>query len=158
MVTRSGDMDPSIVTYIMEKENLPAKEMESILNKKSGLAAISKMSPDFRYIEQMSYSNDEAKLAINIFCEKVAEYIARYATKMYGVDAIIFTGGIGENQINIREKICEHLIFMGLDFDEKANKVKGETVKISTDKSKIQVYVIPTDEEMMIAKDTVELI
>ncbi len=157
MVTRSGDLDPSVVTYIMEKENVSAKDMESILNKRSGLAAVCKMAPDFRHIEEMSYENEEANLAINIFCEKVAEYISRYASKMYGVDAIVFTGGIGENQINIRKKVCEHLAFMGLEFDNDKNQVKGEAVKVSCDTSKIAAYVIPTDEEMMIAIDTLNL-
>ena len=158
MVTRSGDMDPSVVTYIMEKENISAKDMESMLNKKSGLSGVSKMSPDFRYIENMSYENEDAKLVINIFTEKVAEYILRYAAKMHGVDVVVFTGGIGENQINVRKMICEHLDFIGLKLDEQANVVKSEVRKISTDTSKIVAYVIPTDEEMAIAIDTVNLI
>ena len=158
MVTRSGDLDPSVVTYIMEKENISPKEMESILNKKSGLSGVSKMSPDFRYIENMSYENEDAKLVINIFAQKVAEYILRYASKMHGLDAVVFTGGIGENQINVRKKICEHLEFIGLELDEKANMVKSETREISTATSKVAAYVIPTDEEMAIAIDTVNLI
>ena len=158
MVTRSGDLDPSVITYIMEKENISPVTMETILNKKSGLAATSNMAPDFRHIEEMSHESKEAELAINIFCEKVAEYISRYAVKMYGVDAIVFTGGIGENQINIRRKVCEHLKFIGVEFDEDKNLSKGETVKISKDASKVDVYVIPTDEEMMIAIDTLNLI
>lgn len=158
MVTRSGDLDPSVVTYIMEKENISPKEMEGILNKKSGLAAISKLAPDFRYIEEMSSENVNAKLAVDIFSEKIAEYISRYACKMYGVDAIVFTGGIGENQINVRKKVCEHLKFMGLEIDDNKNNIKGEVSKISTDFSKVKAYVIPTDEEMMIAIDTLNLI
>ena len=158
MVTRSGDLDPSVVTYIMDKENISAKDMESILNKKSGLAAVSFLSPDFRYIEEMSKEKERAALAIDIFTEKVAEYVARYASKMCGVDVVVFTGGIGENQISVREKICNHLKFMGLEIDENKNDVKGETVKISTEASKVSVYVIPTDEEMMIAIDTLNLI
>jgi len=158
MVTRSGDLDPSVVTYIMEKENISPVEMENILNKKSGLASVCNMAPDFRHIEEMSYENEDAKLAINIFCEKVAEYICRYASKMYGIDALVFTGGIGENQVNIRKKVCEHLKFMGLEFDENKNMLKGEAVKVSLDSSKINAFVIPTDEEMMIAIDTLNLI
>lgn len=158
MVTRSGDLDPSVVTYIMEKENIAPVDMESILNKKSGISAVCKMAPDFRYIEEMSYESNDAALAVDIFCGKVAEFVARYASKMYGIDAIVFTGGIGENQINIRKKVCEHLKFMGLDFDEKANTKKGEQVEISLESSKIHAYVIPTDEEMMIAIDTINLI
>jgi len=158
MVTRSGDLDPSVVTYIMEKENISPKEMESILNKNSGLSAICKMSPDFRQIEEMSYENEEALLAINIFAEKIAEYIARYAVKMNGIDAVVFTGGIGENQINVRKKICKHLSFLGLKLDETNNNTKSEQICISSKDSKIVAYVIPTDEEMMIAIDTVNLI
>ncbi len=158
MVTRSGDLDPSVVTYIMEKENISAKEMENILNKKSGLSGLSKHAPDFRYIEELSSSDSEANLVINMFCEKVAEYVARYAAKMSGVDGVVFTGGIGENQINVRNKICEHLKFMGLEIDENKNNIKSELVKITKDSSKVMAYVIPTDEEMMIAIDTLNLI
>ena len=158
MVTRSGDLDPSVITYIMDKEGLSAKEMENILNKKSGLSGMSGFSPDFRYIEELSYNDEQAELVITIFCEKVAEYIARYAAKMSGIDAIVFTGGIGENQINVRKKICEHLKFMGVDIDENKNNVKSELVKITKDSSKVAAYVIPTDEEMVIALDTLKLI
>ena len=158
MVTRSGDLDPSVVTYIMEKEGLSPKEMETILNKKSGLAAVSKLAPDFRHIEEMSHENADAKLAVDIFVAKIAEYILRYASRMYGVDAIVFTGGIGENQINVRKQVCEHLSFVGLEIEDNANNIKGEVAKISKDSSKIAAYVIPTDEEMMIAIDTINLI
>ena len=142
----------------MEKENISPKEMENILNKKSGLMAISEMAPDFRHIENMSYEQEKAKLAIQVFTEKVAEYISRYAAKMSGIDAIVFTGGIGENQIKVRESICKRLTFMGVELDEDINNVKSEEVKISKDNSKVAVYVIPTDEEYMIAKDTISLI
>ena len=158
MVTRSGDLDPSVVTYIMEKEKISPKDMENVLNKKSGLSAISNMVPDFRHIEEMSHQNEEAKLAVNIFCEKIAEYICRYASRMYKVDAIVFTGGIGENQINIRKQVCEHLEVIGVQFADEANQIKSKVAKISNDKSKVAVYVIPTDEEMMIAIDTINLI
>ena len=158
MVTRSGDLDPSVVTYIMEKEGITPSEMESVLNKKSGISAICEMAPDFRQIENMSHENKETKIAIDMFAEKVAEYIARYASSMYGVDAVIFTGGIGENQIGVRSEICKHLEFMGVKIDEEKNNIKGEETKISTDDSKVKVYVIPTDEEMMIAIDTLRLV
>jgi len=157
MVTRSGDLDPSVVTYIMEKEGLSPKEMETILNKKSGLSGISKLAPDFRHIESMSFENEDAKLVIDIFTEKIAEYIVRYASKLNGIDAVIFTGGIGENQSNVRKKICEHLKFIGLNIDDEANATNGKMVKISQN-SKIDAYVIPTDEEMAIAIDTMNLI
>ena len=158
MVTRSGDLDPSVVTYIMEKENISPKDMETILNKKSGLAGVSNMSPDFRYIENMSCENEQASLVIDIFVSKVAEYILRYAAKMCGIDAVVFTGGIGENQINVRKKICQYLKFMGLELDEEANNVKGELARISKDESKLLAYVIPTNEEKAIAIDTMNLI
>ena len=158
MVTRSGDLDPSVVTYIMEKENISPKEMENVLNKKSGLSAISKLAPDFRHIEEMSTVNVDAELSVNIFVEKIAEYILRYASKMYGIDVVVFTGGIGENQTNVRRKVCEHLQFIGLEIDDTKNNIKGEVAKISKDASKVSAYVIPTDEEMMIAIDTLNLI
>lgn len=157
MVTRAGDLDPSVVTYIMEKENLSPKEMEQLLNKKSGLSGISKLAPDFRYIESVSCENEDASLVIDIFARKVAEYILRYAAVMRGLDVIVFTGGIGENQINVRKKVCEYLEVLGVKIDDEANNVKGETARISK-YSKIDVYVIPTDEEMAIAIDTVNLI
>ena len=158
MVTRSGDMDPSVVTYIMEKEKLSPKEMESVLNKKSGLSGMAALAPDFRYIESLAEQDKAAALAVDVFTTKVAEYVARYAAKMSGIDAVIFTGGIGENQINVRKRICEHLNFMGLEISEKLNDVKSEERKISNENSKVLVYVIPTDEEYMIAKDTLEII
>ena len=157
MVTRAGDLDPSVVTYIMEKERLSPNEMEQLLNKKSGLSGISKLAPYFRYIESVSCENEDAALAVDMFARKVAEYILRYAAVMKGLDIIVFTGGIGENQIKVRKKVCEYLEVLGVKVDEEANNVKGETAKISK-YSKIEVYVIPTDEEMAIAIDTVNLI
>ena len=158
MVTRSGDLDPSVVTYIMENENLSPKEMENILNKESGLAGMTGLAKDFRQIENKYMEDDSAHLAIDVFCTKVAEYIARYAARLDGIDGIVFTGGIGENQINVRKLICEHLKFMGVDLDTKLNEVKSEECKISNENSKITLYVIPTDEEMVIAKETERLI
>ncbi len=154
MVTRSGDLDPSVVTYIMEKENLTPNEANSILNKKSGISAIANMVPDFREIESASYSNEKAKLAIEIFNKTVAQFIAKYAVTMGGIDAIVFTGGIGENQINVRKGICNYLGFMGVDIDETANNVKGEEIEITKSTSKIKAYIIPTNEELVIARDT----
>ena len=159
MVTRSGDLDPSVVTYIMKKECLTPDEMESILNKQSGLSAISGMAPDFREIEEASNTNNEmAKIAIDEFNYAIAGYIAKYAVALNGVDYIIFTGGIGENQINIRKGICQKLEFMGIDIDLEANNMRGEEKVISTPDSKVKVYVIPTNEELMIAKETERLI
>lgn len=158
MVTRSGDLDPSVVTYVMEKAHISPAEMNRILNKEAGLAAISKMVPDFREIEAKSYEDEDAKIAINIFTSTVAQYIARYAVKLGGIDLLVFTGGIGENQINVREDICNQLKFMGVEIDAKANNVKGEEKNISAPNSKVQIYIVPTDEEMMIAKQTMAMV
>lgn len=158
MVTRSGNLDPSVLTYLMKKENISAAEMENILNKKSGVAGISGLAPDFRVIELESYEdNERAKIAMESFKYAVASYIAKYAVAMNGIDYIVFTGGIGENQINIRKGICEKLTFMGVDVDADANNMRGEEKVISKPDSKVKVYVIPTNEELMIAKETQRL-
>ena len=158
MVTRCGDLDPSVVTYLIKKENLTVNEMEDILNKKSGLSAMSNLVPDFREIENKSNEGDEnAKLAIEKFNYSVASYVAKYAAAMNGIDYLVFTGGIGENQINIRKAICEKLEFMGVLIDVDSNDMRGEEKVISKPDSKIKVYVIPTNEELMIAKETVRL-
>ena len=155
MVTRSGDLDPSVVTEIMDREGLTAKEVNTLLNKKSGLYGMTGLNPDFREIELASYEEDKpkAKVAIEVFTKIIAQFVAKYAVSLKGVDAIVFTGGIGENQINIRKKICENLAWMGLDIDLDKNNVKSEELKISTDASKVLAYIIPTDEEMVIARD-----
>ena len=159
MVTRSGDLDPSVLTYIMKKENIDPQTMEDILNKKSGLASVSGMAPDFRVIEEESNKGTErAKIAIEQFNYAIASYIAKYAVAMKGIDYIIFTGGIGENQINIRKGICEKLEFMGVKLDLEANNMRGEEKVISTPDSKVKVYLIPTNEELMIAKETKRLV
>ena len=160
MVTRSGDLDPSVVTEIMERENLTAKEVNTILNKKSGLYGITGLNPDFREIELASYEDDKpkAKVAIELFTKTIAQFVAKYAVSLKGLDAVVFTGGIGENQINIRKKICENLEWMGLKLDLDKNNVRGEEVKISTEDSKIATYIIPTNEELVIARDTKALI
>ena len=159
MVTRSGDLDPSVLTYLMKKENISAAEMENILNKKSGVAGISGLAPDFRVIELESYEdNERAKIAMESFKYAVASYVAKYAVAMNGIDYIVFTGGIGENQINIRKGICEKLTFMGVDVDADANNMRGEEKVISKPDSKVKVYVIPTNEELMIAKETQRLV
>ena len=159
MVTRSGDLDPSVITYLMKKENLTPEEMENILNKEAGISAISGLAPDFRVIEEESNNGSEmAKIAIEEFNYSVATYIAKYAMAMNGVDYIVFTGGIGENQINIRKGICEKLGFMGVNLDLDKNNIRGEERVISTEDSSIKVYLIPTNEELMIAKETEKLI
>ena len=134
MVTRSGDLDPSVLTYLMKKENLSAQEMEDILNKKSGLMGISGLAPDFRVMEEESNNgNESAKIAIEEFNYAIASYITKYAMAMDGADYIIFTGGIGENQVNIRKGICEKLTFMGVKLDNEANQIRGEEKVISTE-------------------------
>ena len=160
MVTRSGDLDPSVVTEIMERENLTAKEANTILNKKSGLYGMTGLNPDFREIELASYEDDKpkAKVAIELFTKTIAQFVAKYAVSLKGLDAVVFTGGIGENQINIRKKICENLEWMGLKLDLDKNNVRSEEVKISTEDSKIAAYIIPTNEELVIARDTKALI
>lgn len=159
MVTRSGELDPSVVTFLMKKENLTADEVENILNKKSGLQAISGMAPDFREIEAASYGeNENAAIAIEKFKYEIAGYIAKYAVAMNGIDYIVFTGGVGENQINIRKGICEKLAFMGVKIDADANNMRGEEKEITTPDSKIKAYVVPTNEELMIARETARLI
>jgi len=159
MVTRCGDLDPSILLYLMKKENISAEEMESILNKKSGVQGISGLAPDFREIEAESYNDNEtAKIAMETFKYSIASYIAKYAVAMNGVDYIVFTGGVGENQINIRKGICEQLKFMGVDIDVEANNIRSEEKLISKPESKVKVYIIPTNEELMIAKETERLV
>ena len=156
MVTRAGDLDPSVVTELMERENLTAKEVNSLLNKKSGLYGMTGLNPDFREIELASYEPDQpkAQVAIELFTKTIAQFVAKYAVSLKGIDTIVFTGGIGENQINIRKKICENLEWMGVKLDLEANNVRSEETKISSADSKISVYIIPTDEEMVIARDT----
>ena len=132
MVTRSGDLDPSILLYLMKKENLSVKQMEDILNKESGVQGISGLAPDFRVIEAESYEDNEtAKIAMESFKYAIASYIAKYAVAMNGIDYIVFTGGVGENQINIRKGICEQLEFMGVKVDVDANNMRGEEKVIS---------------------------
>ena len=159
MVTRSGDLDPSVVTFLMKKEGWTVEEAENMLNKKSGVQGISGLAPDFREIEAASYGeNERAAIAIEKFKYEIASYIAKYAVAMNGVDYIVFTGGVGENQINIRRGICEKLEFMGVKIDVEANNVRGEEKEISAPDSKVKVYLVPTNEELMIAKETARLV
>ena len=159
MVTRSGDLDPSILLYLMKKEKLSPEQMETILNKASGVQGISGLAPDFREIELAANEGDEtAGIAMNNFKYAVASFIAKYAVAMNGIDYIVFTGGVGENQINIRKGICEQLSFMGVQIDLEANQIRSEEKLISKAESKVKVYVIPTNEELMIAKETERLV
>ncbi len=159
MGTRSGDVDPAIVKYIMERENVSIEEIDTILNKKSGLLGISGVSPDCRDIEEAAASgNERAKLALDIFNYTVAEHVAKYAVTMQGIDAIVFTAGIGENAGTTRQGVCDYLKFMGVKLDEEKNKIRGEEIEISAPDSKIRVFVIPTNEELVIARDTKDLV
>ena len=155
MGTRSGDLDPSVVTYIMQKEGLSYKEAEEILNKESGAYGVSMVSVDFRDIEVDAESGGHhAKLALDIFHDTVASYIAKCMVAMNGVDVITFTAGVGEKGPLSRKAICEKLEFFGVKIDEEKNKTRGEEAKISSKDSKIKVYTIPTNEELMIARET----
>ena len=162
MGTRSGDVDPSIITYVMEQEGLNAKEVIDALNKKSGLLGLSEISSDMRDIVSAMDSDDEkgakAKRAFLKYTRTVTNYIAQYYVLLGGADVICFTAGLGENSEPFRKKVCENLACLGVKLDNEANKVMGEFKKISSDDSTIPVYVIPTDEELMIALDTLKLI
>lgn len=158
MGTRSGDIDPAIVTYIRQKENLPQGEMNNILNKKSGVLGISGISSDFRDIEEAAEEgNERAQLAQRVFAHKVRFYIGAYMAEMNGVDAIVFTAGVGENDIGMRDIICQDLSNLGIRLDLIRNKVRGKETVISADDSRVKILLIPTNEELMIARDTVEL-
>lgn len=159
MGTRCGDLDPAIITFIMEKENLSIDEMNNIMNKKSGVLGISGVSSDFRDIESAAKEgNKRAQLALDKFNVRVRKYIAAYAAVMGGVDAVVFTAGLGENSISARELICSDFEFMGIVLDKEKNKVRGKEAVVSTDGSKVKILVIPTNEEVMIARDTIKLL
>lgn len=158
MGTRCGDIDPAIVTFIMEKENLTMDKVNDLLNKKSGVLGISGVSSDFRDIEAAAAAgNERAQLALEVFDDRVKQYIAAYAASMDGVDAVIFTAGLGENSIANRKSICAGMDWMGIEVSDERNNVRGKDTIISTDNSKVKVLVVPTNEELMIARDTVEL-
>lgn len=159
MGSRSGDLDPSVVTYIMEKENISPAEMNSILNKKSGLLGMSKISADNRDVLEAANNGDEnAKLALKTYCYIIAQYIGKYAVTMNGVDVITFAGGVGERGPDERKEICSYLGFMGVELDLEANKVKAEEKEISKPDTKVKVWIVPTEEELMIARETMDLI
>ena len=158
MGTRSGDIDPAIVTYLMEKEGLDAKGVNDLLNKESGVYGISGISSDFRDLEKAAgEGNERAQLALDMFAYSVKRYIGTYAAVMGGVDAIVFTAGIGENTAMMRAAITEGLEFMGIKIDAELNNVRGEERDISAKDATVKTLVIPTDEEMMIALDTARL-
>ncbi|KAA8379786.1 acetate kinase [Leuconostoc carnosum] len=153
MATRSGDVDTSLVYYIQEREGLSNEEMTNILNKKSGLLGISTISSDMRDLLDVQDTHDHAKLAVNIFVNRVVKYVGQYVAEMGGVDAIVFTAGIGENSIPVRKMIVDKLGYFGITLDEEANNVRGDEVEISTKDSRVKALLIPTNEELMIARD-----
>ena len=158
MGTRSGDIDALIIPFIMKKENLTISEVDNILNKKSGLLGISKKYSDSRDIEEGIKNGDElCKLAQDIYVRRIVEYIAKYYVLLGGCDAIVMTAGVGENSISTRKQILDKLSVLGVQIDEERNNIRGEEQLITKDTSKIPVWVIPTDEELMIARDTYEL-
>lgn len=159
MGTRSGDIDPAILEFIAGKEGKSVQEITTILNKESGVSGLSGVSSDFRDLDNgMKNGNDRCRLALDVFCYSVKKYIGAYAAAMGGLDAIAFTAGIGENNSYVRKMSTTGLGFMGIDIDDDKNAVRGEEIKISTGNSHIQVWVIPTNEELAIARETVELV
>ena len=159
MGTRSGDLDPSILEFIAEKENLTLKEVMDVLNKESGVQGMSKVSSDFRDLEVAYYEGNELAInAVEVFCYRVAKYIGSYVAAMNGVDAIAFTAGIGENTSFVREKILAYLGYLGIEINLEENKKRGEDAIISTKESKVPVCIIPTNEELAICRETVALV
>ena len=160
MGTRCGNIDPAIVTFLMKEEGLSVDEVNDLLNKKSGVLGISGISSDFRDIEDAAFNKDDrrAKLALKIFEYKIRTTIGAYAAAMGGVDAIVFTAGVGENGPETREKCLEGLEFLGVEIDREANNVRGKVREISKAGCKVKAFVIPTNEELVIARDTLELI
>ena len=159
MGTRAGDVDVAAVTYLMKKEGLSVDEMDNVLNKKSGVLGLSGVSSDFRDIEEAAEEgNDRAGAALDVFAYKVAKRIGAYAAAMNGVDAIVFTAGLGENSGTTRRAICDYLGFMGVHIDSYNNSLRGKAVEISAPDSRVRVFVIPTNEELVIARDTKELL
>ncbi|MEG9297141.1 acetate kinase [Mangrovibacillus sp. Mu-81] len=157
MGTRSGNIDPALIPFIMEKTGSTAEEVLNILNKKSGMLGVSGFSSDLRDIEQQaSEGNERAELALEVFANRIHKYIGSYASRMYGVDAIVFTAGIGENSTLVREKVLQGLEFMGVYWDPARNNVRGEETFINYPHSPVKVMIIPTNEEVMIARDVME--
>ncbi len=155
MGTRVGDVDPGALVYLMLKHNLSATELQKIINKESGMLGTSEISSDMREIEAaVDAKNPRACLGLDMYEQRITKYIGAYAAEMGGVDIIVFTGGVGENQCSLRSNVCAPLAFMGVEIDMEVNKVRGEEKVISTPASKVKVVVIPTDEELMIARDT----
>jgi acetate kinase len=159
MGTRCGDIDPAIVPFLMDKESLTTDEINNLMNKESGVLGISKVSNDFRTLEDAANDgNDLAQIALDAFAYRVRKYIGAYVAAMDGVDAIVFTAGIGENSDVIREMVCSKLTYLGVEINPELNGLRGKELDISTEDAKTRVLVIPTNEELMIARDTKEII
>ena len=159
MGTRVGDVDPGALIYLAKQENLTPDDMLRVVNKESGVLGISGISSDMRDIEKgIEEGNERAKLAMDMYEYRILKYIGAYTAVLGGVDIIVFTGGVGENQITTRETLCRQLAFLGIDFDSEANKCRGKEVEITKPGSNVRVVVIPTDEEMVIAQDTAEIV
>ncbi len=160
MGTRSGDIDPAILEFIAKKEGLDIAGLMNMLNKKSGVFGLSNnLSSDFRDLEEGANSgNNVARIALEVFCYRVAKYVGSYVAAMNGVDVIAFTAGIGENSGTVRASVMKHLGYLGIEINEEANKQRGEEIAISTEDSKVKVWVIPTNEELAIARETVALV
>ena len=160
MGTRVGDVDPGALTYLMTKHNLSAADIQKMINKESGVAGVSGISSDMREIEAAVNAGDErAKLALDMYEHRIIKYVGAYAAEMGGVDIIVFTGGVGENQTGVRENVCAPLAFMGVEIDKELNaRTRGTETVISTEASKVKVVVVPTDEELVIARDTRDIV
>jgi acetate kinase len=161
MGTRSGDLDPSVLHFLHHKEGLSLDELDSLLNKQSGLLGLSGLTNDMRDLlaEESAHQDRRARLAIEVFCVRVKEYIGAYLARMNGTDALVFTGGIGENAPEIRRRVCAGLDFLGLALDEGRNaQAVGQEAEVSAAGSRVKIYVIPTNEELLIARDTVRCV
>ena len=159
MGTRCGDIDAAILPFLMRKENLNADQLDAIMNKQSGVYGMTGISSDFRDIEDAAHNGDEkAQVALDAYAQRVKKYIGSYAAEMNGVDAVVFTAGVGENGIDMREMIASNMEFLGMKLDKEANKVRGKERVISTEDSAVKILLIPTNEELMIARDTLALV
>ena len=155
MGTRSGSIDPSILTYLITSCGMSGQEVEDMINRKSGLLGVSGLSNDCRSItEAAAAGNERAQLALDILCHGIKKTIGGYVAEMNGIDALVFTAGIGENQSNIRAEVCENMQFFGIAIDAEKNKIRGEEINISAPGAGVQTWIVPTDEEYMIALDT----
>jgi len=159
MGTRSGDVDPGALEFLAKKEGLDITGLLNMLNKKSGVHGVSGISSDFRDLAAgAAEGNKRAQIALDVFCYRVAKYVGSYVAAMNGVDAIAFTAGIGENDGYVREQVCSYLGYLGIELNKEANKTRGKEVEISTPESKVKVWVVPTNEELAIARETVALV